>query len=43
MDSPDIDGRVLFTASSDVRPGSFLWLRVVDVREGDLIAEEVEE
>ena len=43
MDSPDIDGRVLFTAERTVRVGSFVNVVVTDVRDGDLIAEEVEE
>ena len=42
MDSPDIDGRVLFTAERNVRPGSFVTVCVKDVRDGDLIAREVE-
>ena len=43
MDSPDIDGRVLFTAERTVRVGSFVNVIVTDVQDGDLIAEEVEE
>ena len=35
-DSPDIDGRVLFTAESPVKVGSFVSVRITDVCDGDL-------
>ena len=43
MDSPDIDGRVLFTADRNVRVGSFAKVLITDVVDGDLVGEEVEE
>ncbi|MBQ3356446.1 MAG: 30S ribosomal protein S12 methylthiotransferase RimO [Oscillospiraceae bacterium] len=35
-DSPDIDGRVLFTADDTVKVGSFVPVRITDVYDGDL-------
>ncbi len=41
-DSPDIDGRVLFTAAGAIAPGTFVKVRLTGTSEGDLIG-EVEE
>ncbi len=40
-DSPDIDGRVLFTASGDIPIGSFLQVQLTSVEDGDLMGEMV--
>lgn len=41
-DSPDVDGRVYFTAAGRIEPGSFLKVRLTGVSDGDLTG-EVEE
>ena len=41
-DSPDIDGRVLFTAAGLIPAGTFVKVRITDVSDGDLMG-EVEE
>ena len=41
-DSPDIDGRVLFTAAGLIPAGTFVKVRITDVADGDLMG-EVEE
>jgi len=38
-DSPDIDGRVLFTAAERPQAGSFLMVRITSVQDGDLFGE----
>ena len=38
-DSPDIDGRVLFTAAERPSAGSFLTVRILAARDGDLFGE----
>jgi len=38
-DSPDIDGRVLFTAAGLIPAGEFVTVRITDVSEGDLMGE----
>jgi len=38
-DSPDIDGRVLFTAGGEITPGSFVQVRITGVCDGDLTGE----
>lgn len=42
-DSPDIDGRVLFTASGEIMAGDFVWVRLTQCENGDLIGEIHEE
>ena len=42
-DSPDIDGRVLFTAAGKVTPGDFVWVRLTGTEDGDLTGEMEEE
>ncbi len=42
-DSPDIDGRVFFTAENTVRVGSFVSVRITDVADGELCGEVEEE
>lgn len=41
-DSPDIDGRVVFSGNETVRVGSFVWVRITGVCDGDLIGEREE-
>lgn len=41
-DSPDIDGRVLFTAKETVPIGSFVRVRIREVCDGDLVGEREE-
>lgn len=43
-DSPEIDGRVVFSSSEPVRPGSFVSVKITGVADGDLvgISEEVD-
>ena len=38
-DSPDIDGRVLFTAAGLIPAGTFVKVRITDVVDGDLMGE----
>ncbi len=42
-DSPDIDGRVWFTAEQTVKTGTFVQVRITDVYDGDLLGEMEEE
>jgi len=42
-DSPDIDGRVLFTAEQTVKVGSFVPVRITDVIDGELCGYAEEE
>ena len=39
-DSPDIDGKVWFTASSPVKTGSFCQVRITGVQDGELVGQE---
>ena len=41
-DSVEIDGRVLFTAAGVVPAGSFVWVRITGVSDGDLTGESEE-
>ena len=38
-DSPDIDGRVLFSAARSVVPGEFVMVRITGAEDGDLVGE----
>lgn len=38
-DSPDIDGRVLFSAVRSVVPGEFVMVRITGAEDGDLVGE----
>ena len=38
-DSPDIDGRVLFTAAGLIPAGEFVKVRITDIADGDLMGE----
>lgn len=38
-DSPDIDGRVLFSAVRSVSPGEFVMVRITGAEDGDLVGE----
>ena len=38
-DSVGIDGRVLFTAAGLIPAGTFVWVRITDVQDGDLMGE----
>lgn len=38
-DSPDIDGRVLFSAARSVSPGEFVMVRITGAEDGDLVGE----
>ena len=38
-DSPDIDGRVLFSAARSVVPGEFVMVRITGAADGDLVGE----
>ena len=40
-ESPDIDGRVYFTADGEVRPGTFVTVRFTDTMDGELTGEMV--
>ena len=40
-ESPDIDGRVYFTADEEVAPGTFVMVRFTDTMDGDLTGEMV--
>ncbi len=42
-DSPDIDGRVLFTSARGARVGNFVTVHIDGAQEGDLVGREVEE
>ncbi len=42
-DSPDIDGRVLFTAGERVPAGRFVWVHLTGMEDGDLTGEMDEE
>ncbi len=42
-DSPDIDGRVYFDSEKAVRAGSFVQVRITDVRDGDLVGSSEED
>ena len=40
-ESPDIDGRVYFTADEPVNPGTFVTVRFTDTMDGELTGEMV--
>ena len=40
-ESPDIDGRVYFTADEEVEPGTFVTVRFTDTMDGELTGEMV--
>lgn len=42
-DSPEIDGRVLFTTEETVKTGSFVWVKITGVQDGDLLGVRQEE
>lgn len=42
-DSPEIDGRVLFTSEAAVKTGSFVWVKITGVQDGDLLGAMREE
>ncbi len=42
-DSPDVDGRVCFTAEKQVQPGSFVQVTITGVSDGDLTGKAEEE
>ena len=39
-ESPDIDGRIYFTSEEDVDPGQFVFVRITDVMDGELMGEK---
>ena len=41
-ESPDIDGRIWFTADEEVQPGTFVTVRITDTMDGELTGERVE-
>ena len=41
MEAPETDGQILFTAGEDVRPGSYVDVRITRALEYDLIGERV--
>ena len=40
-ESPDIDGRIWFTADGEVEPGTFVTVRLTGVMDGELTGELV--
>ena len=42
-ESPDIDGRIYFSAEKDVRPGEFVQVRITGAMDGELTGEQWEE
>ena len=40
-ESPDIDGRIYFTAEEEVEPGTFVTVRLTDIMDGELTGEQV--
>ena len=40
-ESPDIDGRIWFTADSEIAPGSFVNVRLTGTMDGETTGEEV--
>ena len=42
-ESPDIDGRIYFTADGEVAPGTFVTVRFIDTMDGELTGEMVED
>ena len=38
-DSPDVDGKVYFTAGGLVPAGAFVWVRITGTSDGDLTGE----
>ena len=41
-ESPDIDGRIYFTADEEVQPGTFVTVRFTGVMDGEITGEMVE-
>ena len=41
-ESPDIDGRIYFTAEGDVEPGTFVTVRLTGTMDGELTGELAE-
>ena len=41
-ESPDIDGRIYFTADGEVEPGTFVTVRLTGVMDGELTGEQAE-
>ena len=41
-DAPEIDGKIFFTAGKKPRPGMFVWVRIDDVMDLDLMGTMVE-
>ena len=41
-ESPDIDGRIWFTAGEDIQPGTFVNVRLTGVMDGELTGEYVD-
>jgi ribosomal protein S12 methylthiotransferase len=41
-ESPDVDGKIYFTAQADVAPGDFVWVRITGAMDGELTGEAVE-
>jgi len=41
-DAPDIDNSVLFTSKNDLNPGDFVWVKVIDAYDYDLVGEEIQ-
>lgn len=39
-ESPDIDGHIYFTSEEDVDPGQFVFVRITDVMDGELMGEK---
>lgn len=38
-DSPDIDGHIYFTAAGEIPSGSFVWVRLTELADGDMMGE----
>ena len=41
-ESPDIDGRIYFTAGGEAEPGTFVTVRLTGVMDGELTGEQVD-
>ena len=41
-ESPDIDGRIWFTADEEAEPGTFVTVRITDTMDGEPTGERVE-
>ena len=40
-ESPDIDGRIWFTAEDEIAPGSFVTVRMTGTMDGELTGEQI--